>query len=106
MKKIKIFITSGGMALLPLAVLAQANPGQQIINMVQQVAKFAMVLLIGIGVLFLVLAGFQFVLARGDESKLSTARAMLLWSVIGIAVGALGPMLVNWAISLTGAAWW
>ncbi|MCX6765141.1 MAG: hypothetical protein NT148_01225, partial [Candidatus Nealsonbacteria bacterium] len=67
--------------------------------------KFAMTILVLIGILFLVLAGFQFVFARGDESKLSTARGMILWSLIGIAVGALGPILVDYAAGLIGK-WW
>lgn len=100
MKKIKIIATSTGMALLPLAVFAQVAPGQALINLVYTIASWLFALLIAVGVVFLILAGFQFILARGDESKLSSARSMLLWSLVGIGVGALAWFFKDTVLSL------
>lgn len=39
-----------------------------------------------IAVLFLIYAGFKFVLARGNESELTKAKEMLVWTIIGIVI--------------------
>lgn len=41
---------------------------------------------IPIAVLFIVYAGFKFVLARGSPEKLKEARQNFLWTIIGIAI--------------------
>jgi len=108
MKNSKLLITVLTLTVMasPILVMAQAaNPGQTFLNTLQNITKLAMNVLIGVGVLFLVLAGFYFVFARGDESKLGTARSMLLWSVIGIAVGVLAPVFIDLATSFVGK-WW
>ena len=99
MKKIKIIITSAGVGFLPLACLA-AGPGDALIGLLDTVASWLFAVLLGVGVIFLILAGFQFIFARGEESKLSTARSMLLWSLIGIAVGALAWFFKDTVLSL------
>ncbi len=86
-------------------LVASAQAGQVFLDIIRSITDLAMNLLIGVGVLFLVLAGFMFLFARGDESKLSQARTMLLWSVIGIAVGALAPVFVGLATDFVGQ-WW
>jgi len=109
MKKDKLLILALTLmvATTPMMVLAQevVSAPQAIINAIMSVTAFAMNILILVGVLFLVLAGFQFVFARGEESKLSTARSMMLWSLIGIAAGAIGPKLVEYAAGIIGV-WW
>lgn len=103
MKKVKTIAISVGMSVFPLAAFAQqVAPGQQIIDLVGVLASWLLALLVAVGVLFLVLAGFQMVLARGDETKLAAARSMILWSLIGIAVGGLGWFLKDTVISLLG----
>jgi len=78
---------------------------QKIIDAVISVTKFAMNALLAVGALFLVLSGFMFILARGEEAKLASARSMLLWSILGIAIGALAPVFWDIAVSVTGK-WW
>lgn len=89
MKKINLVLVS---LLLPAVAFAQANP---ISNMIYKLANYLGWILISFSVLFIVLSGFYFVLARGEESKLSAARSMLLWSILGLAVGLMAPYLVN-----------
>lgn len=49
----------------------------------------------GLGVLLLTVAAFFFLTARGDNSKIEKARAMILWVIIGIAVVLLAKLLVD-----------
>lgn len=60
-----------------------------------------------IGMIFLTLAfvwtGFQFVVAQGNEEKLSKARTTLLWTVIGAAI-ILGAQLIASIIAATAAS--
>lgn len=39
-----------------------------------------------IAAVFLIYSGFLFVFARGDETKLKTAKSVFLWTIVGIAV--------------------
>lgn len=51
-------------------------------------------------VIYLILAGFQYVTARGDETKISAAHKSLTWTVIGGAV-VLGAQVISKAIQGT-----
>jgi len=77
-----------------------AGPGTALVNLLFTIASWLFAVLLAVGVIFLILAGFQFIFARGDESKLATARSMLLWSLIGIAVGALAWFFKDTVLSL------
>lgn len=109
MKKIKIIITSAGMTFLPIVAFAAGinanncnNPGGGLLCLVDTIAGWLAALLLGVGVVFLILSGFYFIFARGDEGKLGTARSMLLWSIVGIGVGLLAKYFVGTLISLLG----
>jgi tellurite resistance protein TehA-like permease len=97
--KVVFFLMLNG-AFFPTFALAQGAAGGKLLDIIGRLSGYAMQVLIGVGLLFLVLAGFKFVFARGDESKLASARSMLLWSIIGIMVGALAPSLLDMAQSL------
>lgn len=97
--KVVLFLMLNG-AFFPTFALAQGAAGGKLLDIIGRLSGYAMQVLIGVGLLFLVLAGFQFILARGDESKLASARSMLIWSIIGIMVGALAPFLLDMAQSL------
>ncbi len=68
-------------------------PGfQGIINPIQpssltefllMIVDIILIIAIPIIILFIIYAGFLFVTAQGNESKLETAKSALLWSVIG-----------------------
>ncbi|MBI1975742.1 MAG: hypothetical protein HYS59_01935 [Candidatus Vogelbacteria bacterium] len=65
------------------------NPLGEVSTLNQLIAKIldALVqLAIPVAILFIVYAGFLFVTARGDEKQLETAKATLLWTVIGIGI--------------------
>ena len=65
-------------------------------NILQFVIRIGAVVI----VLMLVFVGFKFVSARGNESELSAAKNMLLWTVIGALV-LLGAQAISLGIQAT-----
>lgn len=55
-------------------------------GLVQNLLQAALAIGIPIAVLFIVYAGFKFVLAQGNPEKLKEARNNFMWTVIGIAI--------------------
>ena len=55
-------------------------------GLITAVLDAAFVIGLPIAVLFIVLAGLRFVLARGNQEKLTQAKTNLLYTVIGIAI--------------------
>lgn len=101
------------MLLLPLVVAAQSNPERagisnpatsfEVINplkfnsicgLIKGLIDAAIVIGIPIAVLFIVYAGFKFVIAQGNSEKLKDARKNFLYTIIGIAI-----FLGSWVIT-------
>ncbi len=95
MKKIKIFLISAGIILLPLIASAQGGL-EAMTALLNTIKNWLVTAVIAIGAIFIVLAGLKFLTAQGDEGKVRDARMMLLWSLVGIAV-AFG---VNYLVSV------
>lgn len=53
-----------------------------------------------VGVVFLIAAGFMFLLASGDEEMRTKARETMVWSIVGLAVGALAYLAVQLVINI------
>jgi hypothetical protein len=49
----------------------------------------------GVAVIMFILAGIQFLTARGDPGKIATARNAVIWGTIGVFVGILGFSIVE-----------
>ncbi len=87
-------ITLAALLASPAVILADINPGSapssqnlnitQIINIV---LNFIWPLFVGFAVLMFIVAGFQFLTAQGDPSKVDQARMSVLWGVVGVVVG-------------------
>lgn len=45
--------------------------------------------------LMIVIAGLRYILARGDPSKVSAAKNMIMYSLIGLVIAALASSIVN-----------
>ena len=58
------------------------------------IANWIFYLLIGISVLFIVIAGLEYVTAQGDPEKIKAAGQKVLYALIGIVVAALAKGLV------------
>ncbi len=97
-KKISIIILS----LIPTAILAVTNTSSNQVGIVpplgtgpggsdlktifMNVIDVAQTLMIMATVLYLIYAGFMFVIARGDATKLKKAKDALLWGLVGAAL--------------------
>lgn len=82
------------LSVLLLPVVAQAIPidkqqpvNTDLIGVLNNIIGWALGILIAFAVLMLIVAGFYFVTAQGDSEKLKTARAYVLWALVGVAVG-------------------
>jgi len=81
--------------LVPVLALAQAsqsvqNPlgpaGASFCTLIKAVLNAAMLLGVPVAVLLIIYAGFRFVLAQGNSTKLESARSNFLYTVLGILI--------------------
>lgn len=93
-KKLIALLPSVTLLLLPVAVLADIDPGLapgaqnlSITQIVNIVLNFIWPLFVGFAVIFFLIAGFQFLTAQGAPDKIATARMSVLWAVIGVVLG-------------------
>lgn len=103
-QKIVAYMSGFAIALLPVFSSAQyfTNPIQaktldgfllQLLDVVILIGAIAIVF-------FLILAGFKYVTARGDEKQISSAHQTLTWTIVGAAV-VLGARVIASAIKAT-----
>ena len=105
MKKISASVVATALTLLPTLLSAQqyfTNPIQADTLDGFLLQLLDVVILIGaiVVVFFLILAGFKYVTARGDEKQISSAHQTLTWTVVGAAV-VLGARVIASAIQAT-----
>lgn len=105
MKKISTTVIASGLTLLPTLLSAQqyfTNPIQADTLDGFLLQLLDVVILIGaiVVVFFLILAGFKYVTARGDEKQISSAHQTLTWTIIGGAI-VLGARVLATAIEAT-----
>lgn len=105
MKKISATIVASALIVLPTLVRAQqyfTNPIQADTLDGFLLQLLDVVILIGaiVVVFFLILAGFKYVTARGDEKQISSAHQTLTWTIVGGAI-VLGARVLASAIQAT-----
>jgi hypothetical protein len=88
-KNILAFFIPLSLVLLPSAafVLAddpQVDPNLDVFAALGRIADYAFTLLLVVGVIALLWAGFMFITANGDPEKLNKAKMMVVYSIIGI----------------------
>lgn len=94
-KKIATLASSVALFALPLVTLADIDAGAApnpnavigITDIVNTVLNFIWPIFVGFAVIMFVIAGFQFLVARGEAEKVQAARLSILWGVIGVVVG-------------------
>lgn len=104
MKKLKIFPVAlfipmfSFMALMAASVAfaqpsevaggEEAGPGtvDDLLDLIGQIAVYFQTIVLIIAVIMLVAAGFTWMTAGGDEEKLTKARKMFIWGLVGIAI--------------------
>ena len=95
-KKIATIFSSIILFAMPIVMLADINPGaapnQQnitITDIINKILNFVWPLFVGFAVIMFIVAGFNFLTAQGDASKVGAARQAVLWGVVGVVVGIL-----------------
>ncbi len=108
----KLFtLSSVGLLILPLIAMADINagaapipnPGIQVEQLINILLNFIWPLFMGFAVLMFLVAGFEFLTAQGDPTKVAAARQAVLWGVVGVAMGVLAfslPFVVRTTLGL------
>lgn len=104
MKKLVLTVVSASLIALPAIGLAQGGaPTVNIMQALESLTNWLFVILLSVAVIFLIVAGFYFIFAQGDTDKVKTARMMVLWSLVGVAVAVLARGLVMLVRQVFGA---
>lgn len=64
-------------------------------NMIGNVIQLAMSLAAGVAVIYIILAGFQYFTAFGNEEKANKAKQTLTWAIAGLVVIILAKVIVS-----------
>jgi membrane-associated HD superfamily phosphohydrolase len=96
MKKFVLTVVSTSLTVLPTIGLAQpaVAPPVDVMQALTDITNWLFAILLAVAVIFLIIAGFYFITAQGDSDKVSKARMMVLWSLVGVAVAILARGLV------------
>ena len=105
----KIILTSAllGFLTLPLLVGAltptpQDPSATSFPEMIDNISRWLLGLLLAVAVIFLIIAGYYFVTARGDPDAIQKARNFVLWAFVGVAVGLAAYALMTFAGTMLG----
>src|SRR4051812_46983521 len=79
---------NGGGTTVPAPLTTTAGPNT-IYNILANVMNIAFIVLMLLAVLFIIIAGFNYLAAGGDEEKVEKAQRQLLYAVIAIVIGLL-----------------
>ena len=72
------------------------NPGSK--NVLQILLTDLFIIVGALAFLMLVVAGFRYILARGNPEKITQARNMIMYSLIGLIICVLASTIVNFVI--------
>lgn len=89
-------------ASLPILTLAQSNIGipsgavaapvtsyEDVLGILDRVIVWFQSIIFIVAIIFILIAAFNFLTAGGDSSKVATAKTMIIWAAVGIAVALL-----------------
>ncbi|OGZ75420.1 MAG: hypothetical protein A3I87_03195 [Candidatus Staskawiczbacteria bacterium RIFCSPLOWO2_02_FULL_39_8] len=110
-KKLAIISTLAFLMASPLVGLADIDPGPtpgsaqnlDIVTFINAILNLIWPIFIGFAVIMFLVAGFQFLTAQGDPTKVAGARQSIIWGAVGVAVGVLAfsiPFVIRNAIGL------
>lgn len=87
------------MGVLPAPVLAASTTQRvptdgpknlnQFIGIIENVAKVLYNVLIALGVVFILYAAFLYMISQGDETRLATAKRVLIYAIVALVIGVL-----------------
>lgn len=81
--------TIGGIAAPERAIPTGITTAQGFIDALRTLTDWLFVILVVVAVVFIVLAGLQFITGGGDPTAVSAARTKLIWAAVGIGVALL-----------------
>jgi len=84
-----------GLAILSLPVVTLANIPTTLDDAVGKIVNPLFLVLVAISTIFIIYAAYTFVTSGGDPGKTETARATLIYAIIGIVVAFLALALYN-----------
>ncbi|MDD3072543.1 MAG: DUF6112 family protein [Candidatus Pacebacteria bacterium] len=107
MKKIALSVFALSLLIAPFALFAagtyQPLPTSGsvagILESLMTLANWLFSFLLVAGVIGIVVSGYLFVSSAGDATKAASARQMVIYSLVGVLVGGLGVILVNWVVN-------
>lgn len=108
-KKLVAAVSLVALAGFALPVFAQDTPTEpitsfdDIIELIDTVASWLFTIILALAVVMLLYAAFLWLTASGDEDKVSTARKVLIYALIGIAIAFIAKGLVALIQELVGA---
>ena len=101
-----------GLLLLPAIVSVKADVPEygeekitspnEVINLIKSITGWIFKIVMLIAIIFIIIAAFNFLTAAGNPEKIATARQMLIYAIIGIAVALLAagiPTLIDTFLS-------
>lgn len=86
---------------LPSQTLTSTKPQDAIIQTVGNIIDFIILISGSLSVFFIVYAGLQYVLARGQDDGISQAKNNITWVVIGLITMFFSMVIVRFVISVT-----
>ncbi|MFH1656665.1 MAG: TrbC/VirB2 family protein [Candidatus Nealsonbacteria bacterium] len=108
MKKVILGLVLTTFLVVPLIGLAQPRsaPTVNVMQLLDKIVNWLFSILLIVAVIYLILAGYFFITAQGDPEKVSKARNMVLYALIGVLVAfaARGLVLLIETISGGGGA--
>ena len=66
-----------------------------IVELLTRIVNWFFLIVMGLAVLMLLFAGLKWITSAGNEESITTARKMLIWALVGIAIALLSKGLVS-----------
>jgi len=90
-------------AQVPSPVQVQGNPIDQLFGIIRTIANYFLTAVIVIAALMVIYAGWTYMTAGGDEGKVSSAKNIIIYAVVGVGVALLAQLIVAVAGAIVGA---
>lgn len=72
------------------------NRGEQVEPVIQKVVNTLLYIIGAVAVLVIIIAGIMYSISTGDSGRISKAKNMLLYAVIGLVIAFFAYAIVNW----------
>lgn len=85
----QIFDPNDPDAELPESLPQPATTFSGLIGTINLIARWMFAILMALGVVFILWAGFQYLISQGDETKIKKAKDFLIYAIVAMVVGVL-----------------